>query len=63
MTLIMKANYAVGSGIGFYILGIAGYDATAKIHSANEATGLMMVLIWIPILLTAISCIFVWRFP
>jgi len=63
MTLIMKANYAVGSGIGFYILGIAGYDATAKNHSANEAIGLMMVLIWIPIVLTAISCIFVWRFP
>ncbi|MBW2370584.1 MAG: MFS transporter [Deltaproteobacteria bacterium] len=63
LTLIMKANAAVGVGLGFFIVGKMGYDATATTHSAGAAAGLLTSLIWAPLILTTIATFFVWRFP
>ena len=63
LTLILKANFAVGTGIGFFLVGKTGYNATATVHSSGEVAGLMAVLVWIPMVLSAITCFFVWRYP
>jgi len=64
LTLVLRATVALGAGLGFFIADkIGNYDATATTHSASEVTGLMISLIWLPIILTAIASYFVWRFP
>ena len=63
LTLIIKANVAIGTGLGFFIVGKMGYDATATTHSSGEAAGLMIALIWIPLALTIAASYFVYRYP
>lgn len=61
--LVMKTNAAIGGGVGFLILGLFKYDATAKVHTATEIIGIKLTAGAIPMILFLIVAILAWFFP
>ncbi len=62
-SLTTKGAYAVGSGLGFYILKFFNYDMKLTVHDAASIFGLQLVLVWVPVALFLITAILIWFFP
>jgi len=63
LTLITKCNAAFGGALGFFLVGIFGFDPTSTTHSTTAVNGLLFTYIAIPILLGIPGAFFAWRFP
>ena len=56
---IEKASMALGVAAGLAIAGWYGVDVTASEHSIHAVQGLKLAIAWIPIVLTAVSLLFI----
>ena len=63
MALLSKFNGAIGGAIGFFLLGIFGFDANNTIHTPAAVKGLLFTFVGIPFLLGIPSAYLAWRFP
>ncbi|MCP4682555.1 MAG: MFS transporter, partial [Desulfobacterales bacterium] len=61
--LTTKGAYAMGSGIGFFILKFYNYDMKLTVHDTASIFGLKLVLVWVPVALFLITAILIWFFP
>jgi len=60
--LMVKANFALGGSIGFYVINIFGY----RFHVENSQTaisGLLFTVLIFPTILSVIGGIILWFFP
>lgn len=62
-SFIQKINVAMGMAIGLAVIGWYGYDATNTKQSVGAIHGMMMVMVWIPSLLTIVSMIIIFFIP
>jgi Na+/melibiose symporter-like transporter len=62
-TLFAKANAALGGAVAFGLIGLFGYDATAKTHTATEVFGMNLAYVFIPMALFVPTIWLVWNFP
>ena len=60
---IEKASMALGVAAGLAIAGWYGVDVTASEHSIHAVQGLKLAIAWIPIVLTAVSLLFIFLYP
>jgi len=63
LTLLVKGTAALGAALGFFLVGIFGFDPTSTTHSTTAVNGLLFTYIAIPILLGIPGAFFAWRFP
>jgi len=63
LSLMTKTTIAVGSALGFYLLKLSGFDATATEHAASAVLGLKMAVSLIPAAFFVGSAILIWNFP
>jgi glycoside/pentoside/hexuronide:cation symporter, GPH family len=56
---VAKASLACGAALGFFIVDIYGFDATAATHAAESVIGLRLVMTWLPMVFIglAIPCV------
>ena len=62
MGLISKVNGAVGSGIGFMLLALAGYSVGGE-NEAAAVLRLKVVVLGIPFLLVGLSTLLILKWP
>ena len=56
---IYKAAFAVGGALGLALAGWYGFDPSSSSQTESAITGLNLAMTWVPILLVAISMIFI----
>lgn len=62
-SLTTKGAYAMGSGLGFFILKFFNYDMTVNVHDAASVFGLKLVMVWVPSALFLSTAVLIWFFP
>lgn len=62
LALILKSAFAIGTGLGFVILGLVGFDVNATEQTATAITGLKFSAMWLPAAMMAGSAILIFRF-
>jgi len=62
MTLITKANGALGGGLGFIIISTFGYTAAGP-NSDLANTGIVITTLILPAIMIGISSVMIWFFP
>jgi len=63
LSLLVKANGALGGALAFFLLNLFGYDATTTEHTAREVMGLKLAMGGVGPVLIACSAILIWFFP
>jgi len=63
LALLTKTTIAIGSAMGFYILKLSGFDASAEMHSAEAAMGIKITVSLIPAIFFLMSAVLIWNFP
>ena len=58
-----KAVFAVGGALGLAIAGWYGFDASSMSHQPAAISGLMLSMVWVPIIFVGISIIFILLSP
>lgn len=61
--LISKFNIALGTGLGFLIIGWFGYSGAASLSSPTAVFGLKLTHLFLPSLLKLVAIALIWRFP
>lgn len=59
----LKLNNAMGGAIGFWMLALFGFQATATTHSPTEIMGMKFAMCVAPFALVTLSGLIIWRFP
>ena len=54
-----KAAFALGAALGLATAGGYGFDPSATAHTGSSISGLMIAMVWVPIVLVSISVIFI----
>ncbi|MDB9999655.1 MFS transporter [Porticoccaceae bacterium] len=63
LSMMIKAEMALGLAIGLGVAGWLGFDATATSHDAQSGFAIHMAVSWLPCALGSIGLYFIWRFP
>ncbi len=61
--LINKFNVALGTGLGFLIIGWFGYSGAASLSAPGAVFGLKLTHLFLPSLLKFVAIALIWRFP
>ena len=62
-SLVLKISGSCGGALGFFIVGLYAFDATALSHSAQSAIGLNAAMSWVPALFIVLSILCVSIYP
>jgi Na+/melibiose symporter-like transporter len=62
-TLLIPAGGAIGGALGFYMLGVVGFDPSAKVNSAAATWGMISVATFIPMICLITSGWLMLRYP
>jgi len=63
LSLLVKANGALGGALAFFVLNLFDYDATTTEHAAREVLGLKLAMGAVGPILIGISAVLIWFFP
>tara|TARA_B110000977_G_scaffold16439_1_gene20179 strand:- start:721 stop:1728 length:1008 start_codon:yes stop_codon:yes gene_type:complete len=63
VTLMTKAQTALGLSLGLALAGWLGFDATATTHDESSAFAIHLAISWIPAVILTLGLFFIWRYP
>ena len=63
VTLMTKAQMALGLSLGLALAGWLGFDATATTHDESSAFAIHLAISWIPAVILTVGLFFIWRYP
>ena len=63
LSMMFKAEMALGLAIGLAVAGWLGFDATATSHDAQSGFAIHMAVSWLPCILGSAGLYFIWKFP
>lgn len=61
--MVQKINVGLGSGLGLYVAGSLGFDATLAQQSSRGILGLLVAYAVLPAVFYAGAAIMIWKFP
>lgn len=62
MTLVLKFNQAIGTALGFFLLGLVGYNAAGN-NTPEAEWAFTMLYSFVPPVLYLAACALLWKFP
>jgi Na+/melibiose symporter-like transporter len=63
LSMMVKAESALGMAVGLAVAGWLGFDATTTTHDEQSGFAIHMAVSWLPCTLGIIGLYFIWKFP